>query len=313
MKRLNVLLVAIILLGTSACAPMMGPRVDQYKFEKPRVAILEFDNKASLSSQWKLSEGMRDMLVDALVKTDRYTVLTRKDLGAVISELDIQSDPRFRDEGKLAQGKLKNVQYLIKGSVTDFTPDASGGALRVLGGKLFGIGGSGSVAMVSVTIYVIDVESGEIIASKTMEGSAASGTAEVGAEYRNIAIGGRAFFRTPLGRATQDVIDQALANISEAVATNQWYPAIIKIDDVQVYMSGGEDRHIKIGSKWATYIDGEELVDPTTGDVLGREPGQLVGELLVTNVYEKYSIAKVLKGVFSEGQTLRLILEPKKK
>ena len=101
------------LMSLTACAPFGSTRPDQYKYEKPRVAVLDFENKASLSNQWKLSEGMRDMLVDALVKTDSYTVLTRNDLGAVLTELDMQNRPHFRDQGKLQQGKLKNVQRIL--------------------------------------------------------------------------------------------------------------------------------------------------------------------------------------------------------
>lgn len=305
MNLFKLLLSMSLLLSLCACGPFLGPRADQYKYEKPRIAILAFDNKASLSQQWKLSEGMRDILVDALVKTDRYVVLTRNDLGAVLTELDIQSNDHFRQEGRLVKGKLKNVQYLIKGSVTDFTPNAKGGALRVLGNKVFGLGGSGSVAVVSVTLYVIDVETGEIVASKTMDGTASSGSIEVGAQYRNVALGGKAFFRTPLGEATQEVIDQCLVYISDAIASTKWHPAVVKIDGDEIFISGGSDRKIEVGSEWAAFVKGEVLIDPQTGDELGRTPGHLTGRLQVTEVFEKYSRAKTVDGTFSTGQSLR--------
>ncbi|HWI40637.1 MAG TPA: CsgG/HfaB family protein, partial [Verrucomicrobiae bacterium] len=87
MKPMLRIACVFLLLCATACAPYGYVRPDQYKYVKPRVAILDFENKVSLSNHWKLSEGMRDMLVDALVKTDSYTVLTRNDLGAVLSEL----------------------------------------------------------------------------------------------------------------------------------------------------------------------------------------------------------------------------------
>lgn len=297
-----VILLAVLLLA--GCGPLLGPRADQYKYEKPRIAVLEFENKASLSTQWKLSEGMRDMLVDALVKTDRYVVLTRNELGAVISELEIQSDPRFRREGKLEKGKLKNVQYLIKGAVTDFTPNAKGGALRAFG-STFGIGGSGSVAVVSVTMYVIDVETGEIVASKTMDGSASSGSVEAGGEYKNIALGGKAFFRTPLGKATQEVMDQCLVYISDAIASTTWNPAVVKVEADRIYISGGKDRKIPLGSEWSAYVEGEKLIDPQTGDELGKTPGHLSGRLRIVDVQDKFSIAEAVDGSFAAGQSLR--------
>jgi curli biogenesis system outer membrane secretion channel CsgG len=278
-------------------------RPDQYKYVKPRVAILDFENKASLSNQWKLSEGMRDMLVDALVKTDSYTVLTRNDLGAVLSELDIQSRPHFREQGKLQQGKLKNVQYLIKGSVTDFA-HVKGGAFRVFSSNL-GLGVGSEVAVVSLTLYVIDVESGEIIASKTMEGTASAGSMDFATTYKDVAIGGKSFYRTPLGKATQQVMEQCLEQIAQVIACQHWYPSIVRVNGSGVIISGGTDRRVAPGSLWAAYEKGETLIDPRTGDVLGQEPGRYSGRIRVTGVHDKYSTAEILEGVFTEGQSLR--------
>ena len=294
----------LLLLSLTACFPFNSFRKDQYKYEKPRVAILDFENKAAVSNQWKLSEGMRDMLVDALVKTGRYTVLTRNDLGAVFTELDIQRQPHFREQGKLQQGKLKNVQYLIKGAVTDFA-HVRGGAFKLLGSNFLGLGMSSDVAVVSLTLYVIDVESSEIIASKTMEGTARAGSMDFTTTYKDVAIGGKSFFRTPLGEATQEVMEQCLEEIAKVIATQQWYPSVIRVNGPGLIISGGKDRHVTIGSQWSAYEKGESLIDPKTGDVLGQETGKYSGRILVTEVHDKYSIAEILEGVFMEGQNLR--------
>jgi len=310
-KRLILVPCLLLYILLAACVPMSHQQTDQYKYEKPRIAVLAFDNKASISQQWKLSEGMRDILVDSLVKTDRYTVLTRRDLGAVMAELEAQQDPRFRAQGKLEQGKLKNLQYLIKGAVTDFA-HVKGSALRVLGSKL-GIGGSGQVAIVSVTLYVISVETGEIIASKTMEGTASAGSMDFNATYKNVSFGGKSFFRTPLGKATQEVMEKCLDNISEVIANDKWYPSVVKVDGERIIISGGEDRHIAVGSQWQAFKEGEELVDPKTGDVLGREPGKMSGLINVTEVFDKYSVGEIVDGEFGVGQVLRPILPEIKK
>lgn len=300
MRRSLRALCMLLLSALSACAPL-AQRADRY--EKPRVAILAFENKASLADRWNLSEGMRDILVDSLVRTDRYTVLTRGDLGAVLSELDIQREPYFRAQGKVQQGQLKNVRYLIKGAVTDFT-HVRGGALRVAGSHL-GLGISGEVAVVSVTLYVIDVENGEIVASKTLEGTASAGSAGFDAAYRDVAVGGKAFFRTPLGKATRKVMDRCLDYIARTIASEPWHPAVVKVDGARLVISGGEDRHLAPGSHWTTYEEGEPLVDPRTGDLLGREPGTYAGRIRVTEVHDRYSTAEVVEGTFREGQELR--------
>ena len=299
------LFVFLMVLSTvfAACAPFSAIQSDQYKFEKPRVAVLDFENKASFSQQWRLSEGMRDLLVDAMLQTDRYTVLTRRELGAVLSEHDLQREPYFRQEGKIKQGRLKNLQYLIKGAVTDFA-HVRGSALRVLG-STFGIGGSGHVAVVSVTLYIIDVESGEIVASETMEGTASAGSLDFKTTYQDVVFGGKAFFRTPLGKATQEVMELCLEEIAEVVAVKQWYPSVVKVDGDHVLISGGKDRHMTLASLWSVYAPGEALIDPKTGDVLGREAGELSGLIRVKKVHDKYSEAEILEGIFMSGQDLR--------
>jgi len=297
-----------LLFLASACSPVAKFAAESYKYEKPRIAVLDFDNKVALSRQWQLGTGMRDLLVDGLVATNRYTVLTRKDIGPVLAELEVQQNSAFRDQGKVMQGNLKNLQYLIKGAVTDFS-HVGGGTLRVLGSKL-GIGGKGDVALVSVTLYVIDVESGEIVASKTLEGTASAGSIDFNSQYRGIGFGGKAFYRTPLGKATQEVINEGLVAIGETIANNKWYPSVVKTEGNKLYLSGGVDRKIEVGSEWAAYRLGEVLVDPETGDILGQEAGSLSGKLIVREVFDRYSIAEIRGGTFVRGQKLRPVQQP---
>lgn len=292
-----------MLLLLSACSPVAKFSSESYKYEKPRIAVLDFENKVALSQQWQLGTGMRDLLVDGLIKTKRYTVLTRKDLGSVLAEQEIQQNSAFRDQGKIKQGNLKNLQYLIKGAVTDFA-HVSGGAFRVLGSKL-GIGGDGQVALVSVTLYVIDVETGEIVTSKTLEGKASAGSVDFTAQYRGIGFGGKAFYRTPLGKATQEVINNGLVMIGETLANKQWYPSVIKVVGRKLYLSGGVDRKIEVGTEWGAYSPGEVLIDPATGDVLGQEDGSLAGKIVVGDVFDRYSVAEILDGSFQRAQKLR--------
>ncbi len=54
-------------------------------------------------------------------------------------------------------------------------------------------------------------------------------------------------------------------------------------------------------SRWAARTPSKPIVDPRTGDVLGHEPGELVGVIRVTEVHEQYSIATV-DGASGEGK-----------
>jgi curli biogenesis system outer membrane secretion channel CsgG len=272
-------------------------------YARPTIAVLDFENKAGGRFRWNVGSGMRDMLVDELVKSKRYSVVTREELPAVIRELDSQRDPRFRKEGRAQSGKLKNVKYLVKGSVTDFSVSTGGGISGV--GRKLGLGARGETGSVGVTLYVIEVETGAILASDSLRGKAYGGELSVRGFYDGIKLGGKTFYSTPLGRATKKVIHQAVDTIGDAIASERWYPSVVKVETTTIIISGGIDRSMREGAVWTAYELGKELIDPVTGDRLGREPARAVGRAEIVAVRDKYSVARVISGSFKTGQTLR--------
>ncbi len=275
----------------------------------PTIAILDFENKAHFPYRWSLGQGIRDRLVDELVNSQRYTVLNRADIQDVIRELNMQSSPKFREEGRLNKGRLKNVKYLIKGAVTDFS-HVSGGGIRGFAGKI-GIGAGGQTAVVSVTLYVTDVETGEVVVSRSFSGKAWAGNVDLSATYKDVSFGASSFHRTPLGEATAEVIKKCIKSISQAIVREKWYPGVVKVVGETLIFSGGVDRGIKVGSVWTAHEAGEILIDPRTGDELGRLPGRDMGQVEVVEVEGRFSHARILEGVFAPGQILRMV--PKEK
>lgn len=279
-------------------------------YEIPAIAILDFENKVQLRYKWNIGRGVRDLLVDELVKSRRYEVLTRSELGSVIDEIETQKSPYFRKEGKVAKGKLKNAKYLIKGSITDFA-HVSGGGIRAFAGKL-GFGSSGSVAIVSVTLYVIDIESGEVVSSESLNGKAYAGKVKLDAFYSNVGFGGEAFYRTPLGKATKEAISKCIKSISRSIAKNKWHPRVVKVNNGNIIISGGIDRALRLGSKWAAYEKGEDLIDPASGDVLGTEEDIVVGIVQIKEIKDRHSIAEIISGEFEVGQKFKSLAVKRK-
>ena len=133
------------------------------KLLKPTVAVMKFENRAPFPLGWDLGDGMKDVLVDRLMATGRFTVVERPELSSVMSELRLQHSGVTRTQRRAALGRLKNVQYLIKGTITDFGHVSTNrGMFRGFGWDLFG---GGTRAIMGMTMYVVDVESGEIICS----------------------------------------------------------------------------------------------------------------------------------------------------
>jgi curli biogenesis system outer membrane secretion channel CsgG len=291
---------AVILLLLTCLTGCSGlPFFDRsYRYVQPTVAVFKFDNKAPFPLKWDLGEGMADQMVSGLMATKRFTVLERQDIGAVLEELQFQSGGVTRKEGKVPPQRVKNAQYLLKGRITDFTHVARGGI--GIGYHWFRIGGGGTLAIVSMVIQVIDVESGQVLLAKTVSANAWAAELDLAATYQGVSFGGTAFYRTPLGKATQSAIDDAIGSIVKVIGRIPWRPVINSINKEWAVLNGGEDRRVKEGTLYHVIQPGQRIFDRETGDLLGSTPGARIGVLQVVQVFDRFSYARLLKGSCGE-------------
>jgi len=68
---------------------------------------------------------------------------------------------------------------------------------------------------------------------------------------------------------------------------------IVNTDDNVIYLDIGSNVGVRKGTKCVAFREGDEIIHPITKEVLGTKV-TLLGELIVTQVQEKLSIAKVL-------------------
>jgi curli biogenesis system outer membrane secretion channel CsgG len=301
MRALVPVLLASLLAGCNAASGAPNG------FDKPTIAVMKFENRAPFPLGWRVGDAFADVLVDRLVKTDRYQVVERPELGEVVRELDIQKSGITRTHGRAEPGRIKNVQYLIKGVVTDF------GHVETTSGWFsmdwFNLFGSGTRAVMGITMYVVDVESGQIICSESIQQSVRATDANVTVVYRNMAFGGSTFQRTPLGKATATVIGKAVQRVTEVIAAQPWEPRVAMVrPNGAVLINGGENHSICIGQEYDVLDAGEPVVDPRTGDVLGRHSSATVGRVRVYDVQPQYAAATIVSGKaqsFEAGQRCR--------
>ena len=143
---------------------------------RPAVAVMDFEY-GSIDNWWgqyDIGKGMSDQVVDALVNDGTFRVIERKKLDTVLAEQDFaqsnRADPSAATLAKI--GKIKGVKYIISGSITKFATESRGGAVRIKG---IGLGGKKAKSEVNLTARVIDVTSGEIVASVKGHGESSKG------------------------------------------------------------------------------------------------------------------------------------------
>lgn len=293
------LVLAVTLVGCrtppyEARRPSEPPRHLAARVLRPVVAVIEFENQSSFTGQWKLGGGMADLLITELLNSGRVIVLERQHLGDTLGELLRQGKSLFRSEGRVAQGRLKNVRYVIRGVITDFTVtgDSSGWfRTETVSGWL-----GGRSARVSLNLRITDVETGEVIASVRADGTARAGVLGTTVDYRRLAFGGDAFFQTPLGRATETAIRDAVDRILDRLPIEYWMPRVADVVDGRVVINGGENVSLTAGLELIAREAPRVVTDPLTGDPLDAFPGRVIGRLRIEEVRPTTALATPLEG-----------------
>src|SRR5215210_4291232 len=133
------------------------------KSSKPRIAVLEFKNKAD--NQWWYhggAEAAQDVFVTELVKSGRFRVIEREQLAALMQEKNLSLSGDVDPKTAVKIGKLLGVNYLLTGAVTEYgvtAKTAHGSAVRRLPG--FSAGKRSFTAAMNARL--IDTNTGEIV------------------------------------------------------------------------------------------------------------------------------------------------------
>jgi len=307
------LLAAAFLAGAGCATPpeLAPPPPEPFvtRRVKPTVAVSSFENRSGFEGQWTIGDGLADLLVAALKTSGRYEVLERQNLQPIIGELNRRHDPRFRPEGQAVPGQLKHCRYLIRGVIDDFS-HVGGGTLAVALRRLV-LFGRGYVARVTLTLTVVDVETGVIVATVAGAGRAYARELGVEGEYRQVRFGAEAFYKTPLGRATRAAIREAVDRLLRQIPVWYWQPMIAAVEADGLILNGGAGEGFVPGRLYQARRRAEPVTDPGTGDLLTWLPGALVGTVRVVEVRERISLAEPVNGRdFERGLFLEPVPEP---
>ncbi|HNU72219.1 MAG TPA: CsgG/HfaB family protein [Thermodesulfobacteriota bacterium] len=196
----KVLIGAVVLLVT--CMVL----TDSFAGEKPRIGVLRFTNETN-AGWWGATAGrdLQDMLINELAGMKCFDVLERKELDAVIGEQDLGASGRIEGGTRAKIGKLTGAKYLVAATVSAFEQGTSGdGAGIQISG--FRIGGDRDKAYMAVDLKVIEVDTGKIFDSRTVEATSKSGAISIG--YSGGDFGGDLgkHSKTPTGKAIRGCV-----------------------------------------------------------------------------------------------------------
>lgn len=233
----------VLVVNTTGCASMMQPtaQVDNtagvaplppYSGPKARLAVADFDVKAAKATG-EIGSGLREMLITALINSNRFSVLERQVLSAVMQEQELSaSGAAQQGAGGPQRGKIKTADIIVTAAVTEFEPQASGGGAGIGGGGGVGSGILGGIlraalnkAHMALDIRIIDTSTSEVLAATRVQGQASDVAGGFMAGFfGGWALGGglSAYANTPMEKAIRICIIEAVRYISQTLPGNYY-------------------------------------------------------------------------------------------
>ena len=252
-------------------------------------------------SDQDVGKGISDLLVDKLLKDGKYRLIERSALDKILAEQNFSNSDRADPNTAAKIGKVLGVDAIIIGSITQFGRDdqhtnVGGGGYGLGRFGLGGVGTSKAKAVVGITARVINVSTGEILASVSGLGeSTRSSTSLVGAGGGwsgggggGLDMGSSNFANTILGEAVHKAVDDTGSKLDEAA---------MKIPTRTIAISGlvadatggsliinvGKKAGVKVGDKLIVSRQVRTVKDPATGKVI-KSVEDKIGEAVVTEV-----------------------------
>ena len=280
---------------------------------KPRVAILEFKNKAShYSWNWyDAGRGAQDMLVTELVKSGKYRVIEREQLAAIMQEKHLSLSGDMDPRTAIQFGKMLGVEYLIAGAVTELGVTDRGAS--VPGGLLRGLPSvnvRSQKAEAALDARAFSTTTGEIVWADTARDETSDASVYV------MGAGGGASDHGKVDKLMRPVVQKLAASFAKADVKSSGMGGkgdasglvgkIANVDGGTLYLNAGSEGGVKEGDEFTVYRVGKQIKDPDTGEVLGADESK-VGRIKVTAVKgPRLSTATALSGSgFKAGDTIK--------
>jgi curli biogenesis system outer membrane secretion channel CsgG len=287
---------------------------------KARIAIVDFDYatvhggiSAIFGSNVDVGKGVTDLLVSYLVKDGSYSVIERKALDTVLAEQNFSNSDRADATSAAKIGKMLGVDAIIVGSITQFGNDTKNTGVGAVGGGLGKIGLGGfkqkqSKAIVGLTARLVNVDTGEILASaegmgeskRTATSLGGGGGGWGGFGGGKVDFGNSNFQSTIIGEAVKAAVEQMSGNVIAERGRVQVRQVLVQglvaaVAGPQIVLNIGSRAGVKVGDQLSVERVSQEIKDPATGKVIRRLSSSL-GILRVVDVDDQSSVAEIVSG-----------------
>lgn len=327
MKRMSALLGVVLLLLVALSLPALAGNDG-----KPVLAVKTFENPPNYANS-TVGTGLTDMFITELMKTGKYRIIERAQMGTLTDEIDFGKSGYVEQKSAVKKGNIKGVQYYFLAKVTNFGAENKKVGAGGFGGSVFGgLGFKKDKANVRIDFRIVDATSGETIYADFGEGNySKSGISFGGGAWGHgggsLDLSSSEFLESMVGKATilamNNIIDkmdhsflsthtsraaelaQEEANAqNEAVSALRKVPGkvLARIKDT-IIVNLGSSNGVKVGDR----ISVCKTVDTrnSKGEVVYSEE-QEVGSIEVYEVQPDRCKCHVVNGSAGEGDVAKL-------
>ena len=292
----------------AALLAVAGPAAAQ---AKPRVAVIEFKNKVSgWSWGWyQAGTNAQDMFVTELVKQEKYRVIEREQLKAIMQEKGLALSGDLDPKTAMKVGKLLGVEYIITGALTEL-----GAQKTNVSTPGFGWVPSTHVGVskmeCAIDARAFSVTTGEIVwADSAREETSSTSVYVAGA-------GGGVDDQRKLDKLVRPVVNKLADSLSKKSLSSSGMGGasdasglagkVARVDGGTLYLNVGSEAGVKEGDEFNVFRMGNPIKDPDTGEVLGQNETK-VGRLRVEKVMgPRLATARAISGSgFKAGDAIK--------
>ncbi len=279
-----------------------------YAQEKATIAIASIKPTPSLASALRpdkkssldrIVESLDSQLVDRISATRKFDVVGRTDLNEVLKEQDLGASGNVDAKTAAKAGKLAGAKYLLVATVDDFQDYVETATFEGTGRTA-----TKRVFRFSIVGKIYDSSTGKLLESANYQTG--------NDEFKQIQQ--ERSYSVKDGELSDEmmvaVAQTSATRIATHVADVIFPPKVLIRRDNVVTINRGEGGGVAVGEVYNVFAQGEELKDPDTGEVLGREEVK-VGKVKISQVNAKTSLADIVEDTgIDKGAVLHKVTPP---
>jgi curli biogenesis system outer membrane secretion channel CsgG len=265
-----------------------------YTGPKLRVGVVNFLNKTP-SKHIGIGEAAADILGTILQKTGRFIIIPQQDVSSILDQQAMGASGAVDPATAAKMGKVLGLNAMVTGAITAYSEAEEGSDYLVYKKKK-------QIARVTVDYRIVDTTTGIQIVADSGQGVYEKQTGGA------LGLGSKASYDSDLrDGALRDALTKAMVNMLPQFERQEWSGRIASIKGRTVYLNAGQKTGLKVGDLLMVQELGEEILDPQTKVSLGRAPGSVKGEVMVTGFFgSDGSVATIKSGAgFSQNDLVK--------